>query len=189
MSMTLSDVPACLLSSESTEWFTPSRYIEAARLIMGGIDIDPASCELANQMVRATAIYTKETNGYDKRWYGRVWLNPPYGHDDKKGNQARWSARLIEQYQAGITTQAVLLVNAVTDRKWFQPLWNYPICFCDHRIAFYTSKAKEPAPTHGNVLVYFGSHVEEFSYVFSQFGHVVKPQEVDASTTLWGVSA
>ena len=154
----------------SNEWYTPARYIEAARQVMGSIDTDPASNPTANKTIRAATYYTIETNGLDKPWHGNVWLNPPYGREGGESNQDVWSARLIEQYQAGITKQAVLLVNAVTDRRWFQPLWNYPICFTNHRISFYDPQGEYGQPTHGNALVYLGGHIERFASVFSQFG-------------------
>jgi hypothetical protein len=40
------------------EWYTKPAYIEAARRVLGGIDLDPASCDLAQQTVKATAFYT-----------------------------------------------------------------------------------------------------------------------------------
>ena len=43
-----------LKSSTSNEWYTPAQYIEAARLVMGSIDLDPASSALANETVKAT---------------------------------------------------------------------------------------------------------------------------------------
>jgi phage N-6-adenine-methyltransferase len=181
-----SDLPI-LLSSESIEWYTPQKYIEAARLVMGTLDLDPASCESANRIVRAAKYHTRETNGLNKPWPGNVWLNPPYGRDD---GQRRWAARLIEQFQADITKQAILLVNATTGASWFQPLWNYPICFTDHRIRFYTAQGESNQPTKDNAFVYFGPHVEIFEQVFSQFGHVALPTlSRRRENSLWEVSA
>ncbi|SRR6266568_2332550 len=167
---------AALLSSESEEWYTPRKYIEAARQVMGAIDLDPASNPFANQIVKASRYYTKEDNGLTYPWTGRVWLNPPYGKDDRRGksNQEMWSHRLIAQYQAGITTEAVLLVNAVTGNAWFQPLWNYPICFTNHRIRFYNAQVEAGQPTHSNVLVYFGKNEQKFLETFRKFGRIVR---------------
>lgn len=68
-----------LTSSESNEWYTPLKYIEAARAVMGGIDLDPASNESAQQWIKAKQFYIKDDDGLHKPWYGRLWLNPPYG--------------------------------------------------------------------------------------------------------------
>ena len=169
----LSGVPAALQMSESNEWYTPSQYIEAARRVMGGIDLDPASNPTANETVKATAFYTQSDNGLAYEWEGRVWLNPPYGRDGGESNQATWSARLIEEYRAGRVTEAVLLVNAVTDRVWFAPLWDFTICFTDHRIRFYDESGEAGSPTHGNALIYFGEHKDRFVDAFKGFGPVV----------------
>lgn len=66
-----------LLSHESKEWGTPEYYIHKVRMVFGDqIDLDPASCALANETVGARVYFSKENNGLTQDWFGEVWLNP-----------------------------------------------------------------------------------------------------------------
>lgn len=160
--------------SDNNEWYTPEQYIKAVWEVMGGIDLDPASHPIANKTVQATQIFMANDGGLSKEWPGRVFLNPPYGFSDNgnESNQSRWSHYLIEQYQKGKTTEAILLVNAVPSNKWFAPLWDYVICFTDHRIRFYDKLGELGTPTHSNCFVYLGKKEGLFDETFSQFGVV-----------------
>ena len=60
------------------ERYTPAQYIEAARRVLGEIDLDPASCEVAQRTVKAVEYFTAKDDGLEQEWHGRVWLNPPY---------------------------------------------------------------------------------------------------------------
>jgi hypothetical protein len=40
-------------SSGEQEWYTPARLVEAARAVLGTIDLDPTSCEVAQRLVKA----------------------------------------------------------------------------------------------------------------------------------------
>lgn len=164
-------VAQLIVSSNSNEWYTPPEYIEAARRVMGKIDVDPASCEEANKVVQAKKYYTAQDDGLQYDWPGRVWLNPPYG-----GLTAKFVGKLVEQYKAGITTEAILLVNAhATDTDWFQLLWDYVLCFTNHRINFYgPGGQKGNGSTHGSVFVYLGPKQKKFAKKFSRFGAVVR---------------
>ena len=57
---------------------TPREWIDRARAVLGGIDVNPASSELAQKTVNAQEYFDKERNGLRQVWRGRVWLNPPY---------------------------------------------------------------------------------------------------------------
>jgi hypothetical protein len=56
------------------EWGTPQEYIDAARAVMGDIDLDPATHHEAQQRVRAETAYTRAEDGLAQPWHGRVWL-------------------------------------------------------------------------------------------------------------------
>jgi hypothetical protein len=177
MAIQPSNAPINFAPADSVEWYTPRRYIEAARAVMGGFDTDPASNETAQTIIQADTYYTIDDQGFDKHWRGRVWLNPPYGVENGKAVAGKWADRLIEQHQIGVTSEAILLVNAVIDSKWFNVLWQFPICFTDHRIRFEvpsnTPKETPNSPVIGSAFVYLGSNVTAFVREFSQFGAVV----------------
>ena len=54
------------------EWFSPPEIVEAARIVMGGIDLDPASCEVANAIVKATHFFSIRDDGLSREWSGKV---------------------------------------------------------------------------------------------------------------------
>lgn len=160
-------------AKSNNAWFTPAKYTEAACQVMGSIDLDPASQKEANVIVGAGEYFTAEDDGLIQDWFGNVWLNPPYG-----GLANDFVAKLIEEYKSGNVNQAILLVTSnATDTTWFAPLWDYLLCFTDHRINFYSPNNQGSSSTHGSVFVYFGKNKKRFSEVFNQFGVVVSRYE------------
>jgi hypothetical protein len=160
-----------LVSSASNEWYTPSEIIEAAREVLGGIDLDPASSALANETVRARRFYTEADDGLTKKWRGRVWLNPPYG-----GLQEGFITKLIEEHEAGRVPAAIMLLNGYRfDARWFVPLWDYPLCFLTKKFRFRNPYRPDAgaAPT-AFVAVYVGREFDRFREVFGRFGAVMK---------------
>lgn len=76
-------------SCESIEHYTPSHIVELARELMGSIDLDPASCALVQETMRAEAWYGPGSplgeDGLIEPWLGHVFLNPPGGKVDGEG--------------------------------------------------------------------------------------------------------
>lgn len=164
----------CHVSANSgeNEWYTPPDYIEAAREVMGSIDLDPASCETAQGNVKAKRYYTADDDGLSQKWTGNVWLNPPYSKD----LIGEFAGKVVAE--ASRLKQAVVLVNNATDTAWFHQLASVAsaICLLRGRVKF-LDKAGKPAntPVQGQAVLYVGPRVEAFRSRFSAFGFVVIP--------------
>ena len=74
---------------DTDERYSPDWLVEKARLVLGGIDCDPASSELANRTVAAATYYTRTDDGLQREWRGRVWLNFPWSHGFALGSEIR----------------------------------------------------------------------------------------------------
>lgn len=74
-------------SSASVDHYTPPAVTEAARKVLGRVDLDPASSERANTLVQAKRIFTLEDNGFARPWHGLIFLNPPGGLCDRDGRR------------------------------------------------------------------------------------------------------
>ena len=161
-------------SQKRHEWYTPGEFVEAARDVMGGIDLDPASCELAQVTVQADRFFSKEQDGLVHPWHGRVWLNPPF----EAAVIAPFVAKLLADYQAGAVQQAVILTDAATDTRWFHDLANTAriVCFTKGRITF-TSPVTDPqAPQRGQAFTYLGDRPDAFAARFKAFGLIAAVQ-------------
>lgn len=149
------------------EWYTPERYIVAARRVMGGIDLDPAThCE-AQKTVRATRYYTAADDGLKHAWRGNVWLNPPYAQPLMQS----FVAKLLEEVRARHTAQAIMLTHNYTDTAWFHEAQATAalLCFTRGRIAFVGA---DGPPTQGQAFFYFGKREKQFRAVFGGFGFI-----------------
>lgn len=155
-------------NSGCNEWYTPEKYINLAREVLGEIDLDPASCEFANETVNARLFYSEEDDGLTKPWRGRVWMNPPYSAD----LIARFAEKFVREYRNGNITEGIVLVNNATETGWFSELAGAAsaVCFPRGRIR-YNSKTRESlAPLQGQAFLYFGGGRERFLQVFSEIG-------------------
>ena len=159
-------------NSGENEWYTPADYIALAREVMGGIDTDPASSEIANRTVQAARIYTADSNGLAQQWSGRVFLNPPYAQP----LIAEFADAVASKFESGEIEQACVLVNNGTETAWFQRLLEAAkaVCFPRSRIRFIDAQGKAAlTPLQGQAVLYMGENVEAFKRVFTSKGAVL----------------
>lgn len=160
--------PHVSFNSGNNEWYTPKEFIDAARLVMGTIDLDPASSEIANETVQAEKIYTADDNGLACPWFGNVWLNPPYSSD--------LIGQFAEKVKAKEYNQAIVLVNNATETAWFADIVSVAsaIVFPTSRVKFYKPDGSTGAPLQGQAILYVGDNPAAFLSEFEKFGWGVR---------------
>ena len=160
--------PHVLYNAGNNEWYTPPEYINAARNVMGAIDLDPASSHKANEIIRAIKYYTAEDDGLKQEWFGRIWMNPPYATE----LITKFCEKMARHYTDGKVKEAIILVNNATETNWFNTLIKQAsaIVFPRGRIGFLTPEGKPGAPLQGQAIIYLGGNAGVFLNVFRRFG-------------------
>lgn len=168
--------PAALHTSEASEHYTPRVIAQLCRDVMGGIDVDPFSCERANRVIGAGFIYTAEDNGYEAPWGDtatpqRVFCNPPGAklkrkpaRADKartKPGQAHGWWKLLDEYELGHVGHAVFLsfnmnLFQTAQRFGYRAPCTFPFAVPDKRLKFWgEARAEgEGSPSHASAVVY-----------------------------------
>lgn len=160
----------------SDEWYTPNGIMRKVRCVLGHIDLDPCSCLEANKIVKAKNFYTIKDDGLTKDWYGRVWLNPPRGIDERVSIQSMWCEKLIGHYQRQEIQDSMFIIRAVMGYDWFETIWRMcpDVCFLSVRPRYYRGnigyKAGQDQIT--GAVFYLGKEVMLFQEIFRESGHV-----------------
>lgn len=130
---------------KSDIWLTPPEII----LSLGSFDLDPCA-PLHRPWATAKHHFTTENDGLAQEWFGRVWLNPPYGRQIDE-----WMMKMAEH------NQGIALTFARTETVFFQK-YIFPVAhsmfFFNGRLHFHNSagiraKANAGAPS---VLIAYG---------------------------------
>lgn len=164
-----------LHSSESNEWYTPPGIVESAREFLGGIDLDPASCLEANEIVKAEIYYNKDQNGLLQPWeHKRIFVNPPGG----RGQVALWWQKAIDT----LAKRDVCIVFVLFSMNYLQTLQRsalfgpleFKVCVPRKRIAYISPDGKRcKSPPHPSAIVGLGGDLQAFRDAFWHLGNVV----------------
>ena len=166
-------------SNLRNECYTPNSVISAIRKATNDvIDLDPFSCPMANEVVKATYIYTEQDNALVQSWlltttcseYGDYrpvfYINPPYSRDliVKCVNKLLGYRYTAEMY---------VLVNSETSSKWYQALLLHcnAVVFPSKRISFYNPYTLFTSSNpKSQSLFYFGNNTRPVIDSLSSLG-------------------
>jgi phage N-6-adenine-methyltransferase len=102
---------AVLTSSRTDEWATPQWFFDELDAEFGPFDLDPCATP---ENAKCPAFFTREQDGLAQRWWGRTFLNPPYGKPI-----ARWLKKALESVESGDAEIVVCLLPAKTGTRWW----------------------------------------------------------------------
>ena len=91
---------------QSDDWYTPRFIFDALKL---RFDLDPCSPG-PDHWVPAAFVFTKEHDGLPRPWFGRVFMNPPFG--GREGH-VPWLKKFIRH------GDGIAIVRAYTSAGWF----------------------------------------------------------------------
>ena len=153
----------------NNERYTPPEIIELVREVLGTIDLDPASCSIANNTVQATAFYSSDDDGLNQEWQAsKIFMNPPYSKD------------LIEKFVDKLINsqfdEAITLTHNCTETSWGGKLLknSTAVAFPTGRIDCKTPAGEGGSPKQGSMICYFGNNPKKFIDVFSRIGNCLK---------------
>jgi phage N-6-adenine-methyltransferase len=126
-------------SSRSDEWPTTPEVFAELNARYGPFDLDPAATP---ENAKCAAYFTREQDGLSQRWWGRTFLNPPYGR-----TLGAWMRKAWESVQCGDAELVLCLVPARVDTAWWHDYaMRGEVTFVRGRLKFVGSANPAPFP-------------------------------------------
>lgn len=158
-------------------WCSPGWVVEAARVALGGIALDPCSNE--HSIVGADRAYALPQDGLALPWDApTIYLNPPYGRDRERGTTILdWISRADDAAAAGSRVVALIPV-ATNTRHWKERIFPSAAAVCflaATRLRFLLDgeEDRRGAPM-AVAAVYWGDDPDRFEAAFTPYGAVVR---------------
>lgn len=150
--------------SLSQEWYTPLPLVHAVCAFLGSIDLDPCA-DPARRIPARRHIRKQDGDGLAVPWRGRVFVNPPYGHE-----LPAWTKHFRTD---PAMREGLLLVPARIETRWGHPLLAHPVCFIAGRMKFGNLQGRTQGAPFPSMLVYRGPRAEAFAEAFAPWGTVM----------------
>ncbi|WP_081685720.1 DNA N-6-adenine-methyltransferase [Candidatus Solirubrobacter pratensis] len=131
----------------TNEWYTPPHVFEALGV---EFSLDPCSPPEGVPWIPVKTWMSEADDGLSQRWFGRVWMNPPYGRVTGK-----WMHKLRDH------GNGIALVFARTDVKWWHETVRDAdaVCLVAGRLTFVPGDGQKAPGNSGapSALVAYGA--------------------------------
>lgn len=157
---------------------TPAEYVALVKRLFGEVDLDP--CGNEHSVVGALREYRPPTDGLKEPWFGRVYVNPPWGYDWKHSgtNLSAWLWRCGMEMTAGAADEVIVFVPYAPRAKWWRDNVHtahtaeyYPLAMCvvaEPLVEFI--KHGESSGPIDCAFLYYGNRAGRFCEVFRGLG-------------------
>jgi hypothetical protein len=183
------------INTLSQNWGTPEKYVQAIKEFFGGeIDLDPCSNEFS--IVGARVEYMlPANNGLKDSWnFKRIYVNPPYGLDRKRGTGIKnWLYRCAQAHKTFGSEVLALVPVATNTGHWKKYVFGRAsaVCFLyDTRLKFLVNgqNGGKGAPM-SCAMIYWGTRPDRFRAFFEKFGAVLSLHELQKTGVAWELVA
>lgn len=162
------------VNSQSQEWCTPQKYVNAVREVFGGrIHLDP--CSSPHSIVQADVEYRLPAkDGLVESWdHPTIYVNPPYGADRTRGTTIKdWLRRCAIARDSHRSSVQALIPVATNTGHWKKYVWGTAdaIAFLyDTRLRFLVDgKDEGKGAPMSCAVVYWGDEVSRFISVYCE---------------------
>ena len=172
------------INTLSQEWGTPEKYVQAIKEFFGGeIDLDPCSNQFSIVGARVEYMLPRHDGLKDSWNFKRIYVNPPYGLDRKRGTGIKsWLYRCAQAHKNFGSEVLALVPVATNTGHWKKYVFGKAsaICFLyDTRLKFLVNgqNGGKGAPM-SCAMIYWGANPARFRSVFEKFGAVLSLQEL-----------
>lgn len=130
------------VSADTDEWATPPEFLRPLADAVGGFTLDP--CSGAEQSPVAANTFTAADDGLSKKWFGDVWVNPPYSEMDA------WTRKVIAEVNRAATDSILFLVKGDSSTDWWHDAAGEAtaVAMIDSRLSFGDGSDSAPFCSH-----------------------------------------
>ena len=143
-------------------------------MVFGRFDLDPCSPTRDSRRapVRAKVRFTEEEDALRLSWFGKVFMNPPYGRE-----LSHWTSKAREEFLSGNAKTIVGLVPARTDTKWWHRdiTAHATVFFLKGRLSFGKEGQSAPFPSALIIWSRGGKDIQGLRKQFPEAQVVDKP--------------